>query len=182
MNIERIDKKRLKIHLSGQDMKDFSAEFKTLDYKNSETRQLVSDLLNLAKIKTGFDSKNKRMAIEAFQTSDLGCVLYFTLLSNVDKAKKTKYFIYEFDDFEHLLAVKKDIKTTASALYMLGDKYILVIKSEESENTVDMRLLHLLEQYAVKRKDSSAYRIYLSEYGKLLIDEDALCTLDKYFT
>ena len=191
MNIELIDKRRIKIHLSLGDLESFNTDFEMLDYKNAQTKELVWDLLTLAKIQTGFDATNKKICIEAFPSADRGCTLYVTLLkesapvscpikSEASKRGVHKYVAYSFENFEHLLSACGYIADLKASLYTINEKYVLLTSAESYD--LSGKTEHILQQYANNKEECGRlYKSYLCEHGKLLIEDDAANKLTEIF-
>ena len=178
MQIELMDTKRLKIHLTEEELSGFSTDFDMLDYKNAETRELMWDLLALAKIQTGFESKNKRIYIEAFQTGDKGCTLYFTLLCDVKPGPK-EAVAYEFEEFEDVLKAGRYMEGLPSSLYLLEDKYIFLLYGKK--DTVPKKTTHALQEFGRLCGKGPLYESYLMEYGKPLLKRQAAQRLGEFF-
>ncbi len=80
MELIVISDSKLKIMLSGEDMKQYSIDCETLDYENTETRRAFWSILDEAKQRTGFDAASEKVFVQVYPSKDGGCEMYVTKL------------------------------------------------------------------------------------------------------
>ena len=144
MTIEQIDKAKVMIVLGTNDMKDFSLDYGTLSFKDPHSRRILSRLLSLACSKTGINTENKRMLVEALPHKS-GCLILLTLKSKrrVYRVKKPdKRLCCIFDEVDCLMTAAA-LCDTDGGVYLYGDRYYLV-----TEDNVPLLSLARLEEFA----------------------------------
>lgn len=80
MELIRISESKLKVMLTGEDMRQYELNSVDLDCEDSETRHAFRCILEEAKSQTGFDTHNYRIFIQAYPCRGGGCELYVTKL------------------------------------------------------------------------------------------------------
>ena len=101
MEFIQIGDNALKVSLTREDMEFYDIEFDMLDYKNSETRRALCNILDEAKRSFGFEASADTLYIEAFRSRCGGCELFVSKDKKENKLKKPRLF--KFDSIELLL-------------------------------------------------------------------------------
>ena len=97
MELVRISENALKVTLTREDMESYDIVFETLDYKNTETRRALSQILAEAKRTVGFAAESDSLYIQAFSDGDGGCELF------VRRSDGAAGQLYEFRSLSLLL-------------------------------------------------------------------------------
>ena len=87
MHIYLEEPDRLKITLTGAELRRLSLSYDQLDYDDPVTRRALGELMAEARAETGFDFQPGRLLIEVFPASAGGCEMYFTLLADTEVTK-----------------------------------------------------------------------------------------------
>lgn len=186
MNIQLLDSCRLKIYLEKQDLQTMDITFEQLNYDSPPTKQMIGDLLDAAKIQTGFDADNKKLFIEAFQTLSGGCTLYFTVLGNDETPVQTPQkgvCVMEFEQLEDaaraLGALKNPRAFYQSKLYAFQKVYRLVLYANYP---LDKDKTQKLTEFGTVIGRNSLCAAFTAEHGRELMGADAVNQLLTYFS
>ena len=187
MNIEQIDTSRIIISLADKDMEKFSVTFETLDFDERHSREVLTELLRCASLKTGISFKDKKILIEAMQYKH-GCLLLITVK---DKNKRKIYriksytdsYIFTFPDVDDFLACIKalyHIKTNKffSSAFVYNGLYYLAIQSPSALKT---KYLRTISEFSTQTKRGEICLALLREHAHLLCDKNAIETIGKQF-
>jgi len=172
MKIHLLNSARLKIALNAEDMQLLNIDFEELSFTQDQTRRAIHELLLIAREQTGFDSRHKRMFIEAFPDRDGGCTLKFTLLSGEPPDLSSKHIakrrnrtnVFEFETVDAVLdalALLRDCAYCCS-LYRLDTAYRLLIEDLSDE------LLPVLCEFGRKLKGGKHSAVFTAEHGVLI--------------
>ena len=191
MVVELIDKTRLLIILDGTDMLAFDFTFDDFFWEDPHSKQIVKDLLEIAKERTGFSADDKKLMIEAIPQGD-GCMILFTLLPSKKDGKRKTYkiknsgepFVYVFENSDNLLnAVEKLFNMSNSSydsqLLFYKNKYYLIINAS---NGLPPPMSILLSEYGNLKGKGKRTFARISEYGKTIIDKNAIQKIGSYLT
>ena len=163
-------------------------------HNSPETQDLFWDLLNEAEKECGFNVDNSMIYVEA-TTSGAGNFTLIvtktnekpgTLAHSMNRRKNIKLKrkamslkssdnIYEFDTFDDVCEFAKIVENTnlgENSLYRMNEKYYLKILS--------MPFHHILE-YASICPSPSLMEAKINEYGSLIMENNALQTVNLYF-
>lgn len=195
MKIERINEDKIKITFNIDDLEEKNIDLYSFMHNTPETQDLFFDILDEAERECGFNVDNSMICVEA-STSGSGNFSLIVTKTNEkispptftnDKAKKNiklkrktipldaKENIYQFEIFEDVCNFASIIDTKEiinDTLYVLNGNYYL--------KTYCMPFHNILE-YATLSIDSNLLEAKLNEYGKLIIEKNALQTIKKYF-
>ncbi|HIZ84561.1 MAG TPA: adaptor protein MecA [Firmicutes bacterium] len=192
MHISLEEPGRLKITLTGAELRRFSLDYEQLDYENPLTRRALSALMAEASAETGFRFQPGRLLIEAFPAPGGGCELYFTMLADPDgpaadiqparafpvsgerrlRLRRTGGAVYtfEFAGADDMLAAMEQLYSrpeTAAAesdLYIWGDGYRLIYRPRPEDRFAPRQM----EEYASAVYRTAAAAAYTAEHGRLL--------------
>ena len=78
MKINRLDEKRVLVVLGGSDMRDFALDFGVMSMSDAHSRKILLRLTRLACLRSGIDTRGKRLNVEAIMLGD-GCYLLVTV-------------------------------------------------------------------------------------------------------
>ncbi len=128
MELIVINSSKLKIMLSGDDMKKYDIDADKIDYDTTATRRAFWSILDDAKTETGFNAASDKLFIQLYPSKKGGCEMYVTKVEDsrprTSPAKETESFYdeehfgahkrmeaYAFPDLEALLAVCRRLLT-----------------------------------------------------------------------
>ncbi len=201
MKIERFGENRIRIFVSYDDLEERDIDLDAFSYNSPETQELFWDLMEQAEIELGFEAHESQLCIEAVSDVDQGFVITITRIEeenefeSIQKFIKNRYkkkdltvkkksisicstmLIYSvesFDDLCFLCATIKPLFTGRSKVYNLEDVYYLVFSSIEDNIINQNKFDSILSEYADKMSSVDFFEGYLNEYGKLLIENDAI--------
>lgn len=195
-----INQNKLKVTFTKKDLQDLNITYDDINYDNDITKKIMVNILSKAKIATGFDTNNKLLLIEVFPDNDDGCIIYFSLLQDTDRKNNSynqdeKNVIkpnnavlgscsFQFDNIETLinscirLFKIYGFRIHKSSLYKMNTHYILSITTIDIN---DYKLIKMLKEYASLRSIDSLYQSFLDEHGILIIKDNAIDLIYKYF-
>ena len=84
------------------------------------------------------------------------------------------YMVESFDDLCFLCGAIKPLFAGRSKVYSLDNAYYLVLSSIENNILNQNKFESILSEYADKMSSVDFLEGYLNEYGKLLIENDAI--------
>lgn len=201
MELIPINKQKLKIILSCDDMLSFDITSTELDYSSEKTRKALMCILEKAKNETGFDADDERLYIEVFPSLDGGCEMFLTKRSRLpyeseSKSKlhfKRKYtpsnghinskgtYIARSENIEDIISLCIRLKDESfngkSSLYTIDGRYILKLEFKSSYPQFspcgDKSFLFICDYCDIKSEDK-VYLAYLDEHAKKIINENAV--------
>ena len=159
MKIEKLTENKIRIILNTEDLEQNNVDFKSFVTNSSKSQDLLLTILNRAEREIGFYTKDSKILIEAFASSDEQIVFTITKFSpdNVQtiSPKKTltvkrrdlplnnKIAIYSFTKFDsfcdfcdnltiNLLKNMKNLCKSIS-LYLYNDTYYLILSNINTE-------------------------------------------------
>lgn len=80
MKLEQLSSDRLKVALSAVDLDKYALDYFSISKNSPGTRQMLQDILNEARQRSGFSLKNAKLLIEVIPAKNDGCILYLTRL------------------------------------------------------------------------------------------------------
>ena len=196
MKIEKLNENKIKITINIDDLAEKNIDLYSFMHNTPETQDLFWDILNKAEKECGFNVDNSMICVEASTSGAGNFVLIVTktnekpvLTTNLNNAYKKKNLklkrknislslpqnIYQFESFDDICEFVKVININLienNILYEMNGKYYL-----QSSN---MPFNNILE-YASVTKNPKLLEARLKEYGNILINENALQIVSKYF-
>lgn len=206
MKIERFGENRIRIFVSYDDLEERDIDLDAFSYNSPETQELFWDLMEQAEIELGFDAHESQLCIEAVSDVDQGFVITITRIEeendfeSIQKFIKNRYrrkdlsvkkktvsicstmLIYSvesFDDLCFLCSAIKSLFAGHSKVYTLDNVYYLVLSSIEGNILNENKFNSILSEYADKMSNVDFFEGYLNEYGKLLMENDAISFFSK---
>ena len=83
MELIKVNSVKLKIILTPKDMEEMDITNETLDYDSVKTRSALRNILEKAKIETGFDTKRDKIYVQVFPSNDDACEMFLTRRSKL---------------------------------------------------------------------------------------------------
>ena len=198
MKIEKLNENKIKITFNIDDLEGKNIDLYSFMHNTPETQDLFWDILNEAEKECGFNVDNSMIYVEASTSGAGNFVLIVTktnekpnstLTQAINNTFKKKNFklkrkapainleenIYMFETFDDICDFVKiiNIKNADNdSLYTMNNKYYL--KSSKMP-------FNCILEYASILKSPKFVESKLKEYGNILIEENALQTIYKYF-
>ena len=193
MKIEKLNENKLKITFNIDDLAEKNIDLYSFMHNAPETQDLFWDILTEAEKEYGFNVDNSMIYVEATTTGGGNFTLFvtktnekmssssvFTKRKNIKLKRKAipleiNKNIFEFTSFDDVCDFSKTIDTAVienDVLYSMQNKYYLKV--------CHMPYSNILE-YASICNDYDLYDARLNEYGNVIIKNDALKTINKFF-
>ncbi|MGN9864951.1 genetic competence negative regulator [Bacillus swezeyi] len=193
MRLERLNYNKIKIFLTLDDLTDRGLTKEDLWKDSFKVQQLFKDMMNEANTELGFEA-NGPIAVEVYSLQAQGMVIIVTKNHETDeedneydedyiemqvKLGESVDIVYEFQTFEHLIELSRNldrIGIQGGTVYHYGDRYFLSLDDFDS-HSVD-GVISILAEYG----SPTTLTIYrLQEYGKKIMDNNAVQTIQTYF-
>lgn len=192
MRLERLNYNKIKIFLTQDDLLDRGLTKEDLWKDSLKVHQLFHEMMNEASEELGFNVHGP-IAVEVYSLQAQGMVIIVTKHNDEEideeysddyiemqvKVDENNDILYEFADFEDVIALSKALKRfciNGGTLYFYDKRYYLLL-DEWQPISLD-HLIAILAEYGISTP-ITAYR--LNEYGQVLMKGDALEQLEKYF-
>jgi adapter protein MecA 1/2 len=208
MKIERINENKIKITVSLSDLEEREIDISSLNYNSPIAQELFWDIVEQAENEFGFKASDSQLCIEAIPDTAEGFIITITKIDEdgdfesihkyikgkyknndsriKDKQIKTNtnkviYTFKEFDDLSELTKKLYNVYAGESSLYRLKSIYYLVL-TKNNLLISDIRVFDsLLSEFGNKIINVFFYEGYLNEYAQLIIDSNAIETINDYF-
>ena len=205
MKIEKITENKIRITLNLDDLKEKNIDFHSFMSNSEEAQNIFFDMLKEAEEKIGFKTDDYKIMLEALATPDGNFILNVTRLipdtdsirrKNVTAKRKStnidkKLAVYKFETFEdfcefsnllHSNKYKLIIsKIKKAILYLYNGKYYLVLNNILADLTLLKSFCSLTSEFCSFMENSDLLEKKLTEYGKVIIKNNAIATCCKYF-
>ncbi len=205
MKIEKITENKIRITLNLDDLKEKNIDFHSFMSNSVEAQDMFMDMLKEAEEKVGFKTDDYKILLEALATPDGKFVLNVTrIVPELDNLKKIKVntkrksvkidkklAIYKFDSFDdfcnfatllHNSNCSYIIKKIKKAiLYSYNNSYYLVLNNILADLPSLKSFCSLIAEFSIYVNNSDLFEKKLSEYGKIIIKNNAIETCCKYF-
>ena len=150
MRMEKINSNKLKIILSINELEDEKIDYHSFMAGSEKSKNIISNLLYIAKDELGFDIQDCNIEIEKFEITQGNFILTITKFQKSEKKPKVKrkqfdiqndYCIYEFSNlsnyYDFIIFFKNYFKKIYksfiknSEIYCSTNKYILIVNCSE---------------------------------------------------
>lgn len=195
MKIEKLNENKLKITLSSEDLKARNIDIQSFIYNSPESQDLFWDVMREAEKEYGFNVDESMVYVEAAATTSGVFTLTVTKTANSlnqsslkPRLRKQNYklkrksvntpldnSIYKFTSFDDICDFCKNSNIddiTDTTLYELNSEYYLFVSNVPTSNILE---------YATRERNTDIFIAKLSEYGKKIIEKDALKIIAKNF-
>lgn len=195
MKIEKLNENKIKITLNSDDLKSRNIDVQSFIYNTPESQDLFWDVMREAEKEYGFSVDESMVYVEASATAAGIFTLTVTKTANSlnqphlkNKLKKKNYklkrkninvsldnSVYKFNSFDDICDFCKsaNIKDFGiNSLYQFESDYYLLTTTVPSSNVLE---------YATKERNIDMLIAKISEYGKKLIEKDALKIISETF-
>ncbi|MEG0570484.1 MAG: adaptor protein MecA [Oscillospiraceae bacterium] len=194
MQIELIDENTVKVIISKSDMSDFKITYEEMDYKNVQTKKIISKAIEKIKSETALDITSSKLFVEAFPYIDGGCILYMNVIElksqtiGTKKRYRTSFdtpIIYTFDNIDKVVNVSKRLIENynhvilKSSLFFCKKKYYLLLYTYFK---MDDKIGSALKEYGSFFGKGAIPSAIVKEHAKEIIETYAIETLTKYIS
>jgi len=207
MRIERIGENKIRIFVSYDDLEERDIDLDAFNYNSPETQELFWDLMEQAELELGFEAQESQLCIEAVSDVEHGFVITITRVDeendfeSFQKFIKNRYrsrdlfsrkkpayvystmLIYAVEDFDDLCKLCSAIRPLfrgRSKVMLHEDTYYLILTSIEGNITNKNLFDSIMSEYADKMSNVDFLEGYLNEYGKVILDNDAISFFAKF--
>ena len=177
MKIDAIDEKSVLVELSKEDLSKSEITYEELDYANERTRTFVRKILETISIETGrtvFESGS--LEVEVMPDSFGGCLMIFKEKKEsafTEEDKTSVFFSENINDLIDCARVLKGLEAAekSGALYCADGTFFLLLSGYPGKKR------SVLSEYLEEAAFTEERLGFLKEYGKCLIERDALAVL-----
>lgn len=197
MRVERLSQDKVRIFLTFDDLLERGIEKDDMWRDIPKVHELFNDMMDQAHEEVGF-TVNGPVAVEVYSLPAQGMVVIVTrgrTDSNNNPEEMDFDDIYEmqvtleesddiiffFRDLENLIQAAhriKDLVEDGGKAYLYQNRYYLVFENAEKEGDSYDRLIAILSEFG---EASTTTKYVLGEYGKIIVEQDAVGTLCKHF-
>ncbi len=207
MKIEKLTENKIRIILNTEDLEKNNVDFKSLITNSYQSQDLLLSILNKAEKEVGFYTKDSKILIEAFASSDGQIIFTITKFSpdNVQtlSPKKTltvrrrnlsltnKIAIYSFNSFDSFcdfcdnlsINLLKNLKVLCKniSLYLYNDTYYLVLSDINVDFKFLKRFYSSISEFATFVSNSINFQYKLMEHGKPIFKNNAIQNGYRFF-
>ncbi|WP_223066608.1 genetic competence negative regulator [Paenibacillus caui] len=201
MKIERLGQDKIRIFLTFDDLSERGIQKEDMWQEIPKVQDLFTEMMDQAYNELGFDATGP-LAVEVFALPAQGMVVIVTRgkydrphpfggLSEDEMAddvyemevtlELSDSIVYAFSDFEVLIEaahVLNQSLTGAGRLYNYKGKWLLHLEPEDVEEAKHPLLIAILAEYG---EATSVTPAVLEEYGKVVMNENAISTIVSHF-
>ena len=203
MRIEKINSNKIRIFISREDLHEWDIDFNSVTVNTPAAQDMFWSLMEQAEREVDFIVDGSQLIVEAMSSSLDGFVMQVTKVTDAQSTaeyrreqirnnnyrvrRKTKPsastdYIYKFGGFDDLVEATKQISPKflgKSKLYKFGGEFFLHITLSENEpvTAIDNTLI----EYGRRIMYHAISDGFLSEHGKLLLDNSAVEALANNF-
>ena len=193
MRLERLNYNKIKIFLTLDDLNDRGLTKEDVWKDSLKWHQLFHEMLEEASEEFGVDIQGS-VAVEIFSMQSQGMVMIVTMEEQMDDeelledgfiemqvtVEGSEDILFEFQDFEYVIQMAAGlnrVQIEEGSLYCYKEKYYYHVTDIAAEDI--HRVIAILAEYG----DSAFTSIHvIQEYGKVLIESQAVKELVKYFS
>ncbi|HBI02452.1 MAG TPA: genetic competence negative regulator [Paenibacillaceae bacterium] len=197
MRVERLSQDKIRIFLTFDDLLERGIEKDDMWRDIPKVHDLFNDMMDQAHEEVGF-TVNGPVAVEVYSLPAQGMVVIVTRgrtdASNNSEdmdfddiyemqvtLEESDDMIFFFREFEFLIQAAHSVENLVEdggKAYLYQGRYYLVLENDEMEQEKYDRLIAILSEYG---EASTTTKHVLAEYGKVIVEQDAVETLCRYF-
>ncbi|AMA73608.1 MULTISPECIES: genetic competence negative regulator [Aneurinibacillus] len=198
MRVERLNQDKIRIFLTFDDLMERGIEKDDMWRDIPKVHELFNDMMNQAQDEVGF-TVNGPVAVEVFSLPAQGMVVIVTRgktevhddMDDMDyddiyemqvTLEESEDIVYVFQDFEHLIALAHRVNAKlidGGSAYAYNGRYYLVFEEIDLPRDEYNDFIALLSEYG---EASTLTKHVLQEYGKVIVDGDAVKVFCRYFS
>jgi adapter protein MecA 1/2 len=190
MRLERLNYNKIKIFLTLDDLFDRGLTREDIWKDSLKWHQLFHDMIEEASVTFDVDIQGS-IAVEIFSMQAQGMVMILTMDEQQDEIFADGFIdmqvtlegnteiLFEFDDFEDVISLAKRLAIigfSGGSLYSMKNSYYVLIENVSSDSQV--QIAAIMAEYGIP---SFISKYVLIEYGKIIIEEQAVAEILTYF-
>jgi adapter protein MecA 1/2 len=192
MRLERLTVNKIKIFLTSDDLFERGLSKEDIWKDSVKWNQLFHDMLEEASEEFDVDIQGS-VAVEIFTLQAQGMVLIITVDEEIEdeqllydgfidmqvRVEGYEDLLYEFEEFEDIIDLSKKLSTLdiyGGNLYAMHNRYYLLMDKLEADKTIIASCI--LSEYG---NASILSTYFLAEYGKRIIENNAVETILQFF-
>lgn len=208
MRIEKISEDKIKVLIDESEAREWNITFKNISENTPEVQKMFWTAIRMAEENVDFYVDGAKLFVEAVRDCELngnGFGMVITRVRSEEELNEAvdncsykgrlrrakldgrhriapKKYIFRFNDFDDVCAAVGEVYSLCggeSALYKCDDKYYLLVSPRNTALFADAQ--RALAEFGHKTDNSIYMHGYLNEYGELMIPENAIDVLAKYF-
>lgn len=205
MRIERIDGSKIKVVVDSNDVKVWNVDLKNFTDNTPEAQDMFWFALKQAQTNLNFNVGKAQLLVETVPDGDEGYVLYVSRMEDekalaealVRAGKKahsaqikarpsgrpgTLLRIFKFENFEDLCLGAKEVRelfSGKSRVVKYMGEYCLELLPDDSFYL--FRIDNILSEFGRRAKNAEAFQGILAEHGVVMMEQDALETINQHF-
>lgn len=198
MRIERIDENKIKITVSGDDIRMWNVDLKNFTDNTPEAQDMFSFALKQAEQDVNFTVGKSQLLVETMPCGDEGYILVISRLESErevaealvragKQAKQAEFRVkrksrmsplirfYRFADFEVLcqgISEIHELYMGSSRVFKYQGEFYLELVPIDSFGFFEIE--NILSEFSRKEKNAATMQGVLNEHGQLLIEADAV--------
>lgn len=206
MELILINSSKLKIMLTGDEMKKYDLDTDRIDYDTTATRKAFWSILDDAKSETGFDAASDKVFIQLYPSKKGGCEMYVTKLGDTSSSPragkstrgtprekfqiipsshgtggKARMGAFAFDSLTALLSVCRRLREMnwqgESHAYRDGNGACFLFLSDADRGSYTaIDDFSFISEYGT-RENAERLRLYISEHATCIREHDAVAVL-----
>lgn len=207
MKIERINENKIKVLIDDIEAREWNITAGKISENTPEVQKMFWHAIQMAKESVDFSVDGAKLFVETIPSCESGVGMFITRVcteSELEQAvnncaykgklkrtelrpvkegalKKRKY-IYKFDSFDSACAASGELCRRyegISVLYKMEEKFYLYLVPADPVSLCEAEIV--LSEFAEKIPHGQYIHGRLSEYGTIMIKEDAVEVLSEYF-
>lgn len=183
MDFSLIGPDKLKVTIDPAELDALGTSYEQLNYKDKAARRTLVDILTRGQGETGFNPARSQLYIEAYPSTDGGCVIYYTRLSGGEVSPGGVFMpgpcphIFAFGEEKSLITAAAKTwplygsRILASSLYYLNTDWRLIVYPLDFSQNLSVNLLCEYGRLVGKTRVLAAY---IDEHAKLIAGQNAL--------
>ena len=209
MKIEKLNENKIRITLNIEDLNERNISMQSFMSNSIESQDIFMDMLDKADEEVGFNTDDCRIMIEALALKNGVFVLTITKFEhdtektplrrkNVHIKRKNpdinlEKTIYSFESFDSFCEFCNFLSNTLeeiqildfakeSSLYEYNSNYYLILSNINVNSKSLKYICSSITEFAHFVNSSELFESKIKEYGRLVIDKNAILTCMEYFT
>lgn len=189
MKVEKINGSKARIILTVDELQSHKITLKDIKDGKEKAQNFFFEILEDANILEDLNLEYSQLLIEATSQDNI-FMITVTRADNIPDINKytNKYSytvsstIYSFDSLENLynfckIAKIENLFVGTNSLYLLDNVYYLCFTNKTIKRSEFVKTFSMLSEYTTKYYSKQLFNVGLKEYGTLLIDKNAIYTL-----
>ena len=211
MKLEKLTENKIRVILNLEDFEKNNLTFDDFLSNAVEFQTFFVNMLDRAEKELGFNTKNCKLLIESFSTSEEFFVFTITKFTK-DSSKKSftslgktvtvrkkqvdlscSNQVYSFESFDEFCYFCEALKSSNIvnnkfkiakdiSLYLYNNTYYLILTNINQNNPNNKNFYYYLSEFSIPISKSNEFNAKLKEHGKLIMKHNAITTGIKYFS